>query len=98
MPLCLSWGWRQPYSECFFLPRGLRNSPFCQLAYTPFSYTYDYLISLGPGQSVSTGSPVTAGSDNVGPIHVTLLQVADDATPDFPVANFEAYIRATKSA
>jgi hypothetical protein len=74
--------------QCAFLPLAYRHQPMCQLQSSSFSYQYDYLISLGPGQTVSTGSPVTAGADNSGPIHVTLLQVADDGS-EFPVADFD---------
>jgi N-acetylneuraminic acid mutarotase len=75
--------------RCFFLPLAFRHDPMCQLQYSSFSYQYDYLISLPQGQSVSTGSPVTAGAGNTLPIHVTLVQIADDGTPPFPVAEFD---------
>ena len=75
--------------QCAFLPLAYRHSPMCQLQYSSFSYQYDYLISLPQGQSVSTGSPVTASPSNTQPIHVTLIQVADDGSPDFPVADFD---------
>jgi hypothetical protein len=78
------------YTQCTyvsggFLRRGYRR---CWPVTFPVSYTYWYSIPLAPGQSVSTGSPVTASADNTAPIEVTLLQMADDGS-DIPVATLK---------
>jgi hypothetical protein len=60
----------------------------CYQYQVPVYYEYWYQIDLGPGQSVSTGSPVTAADDNTEPVHVTLLQINDDGT-QVPVGSFD---------
>ncbi|MEO8682907.1 MAG: HYR domain-containing protein, partial [Vicinamibacterales bacterium] len=74
--------------RCLFLPMAFRHAGFCSSSPTPVSYYYSYRVSLGDGQTASTGSPVTASPDNIGPIAVTLLQI-DDEGNEFPVGSFE---------
>jgi len=52
-----------------------------------YTYSYWYWITLAPGQSASTGSPVTAGTDNTDPIQVVLLQIHEDGV-QAPVGSF----------
>src|SRR5205085_1363569 len=63
-------------SFSMFLPAGIRaqRAAQCSTSPTPTSYYYAYHVVLADGQTASTGSPVTASPDNIGPIHVMLLQ------------------------
>jgi N-acetylneuraminic acid mutarotase len=77
-------------SRCYYVSGGFlrRGYSVCYPVQVPVYYEYWYQIDLGPGQSVSTGSPVIAAADNTEPIHVTLLQVEDDGT-QVPVGSFD---------
>ena len=52
----------------------------CSTTTYPVTYSYWYGMSLTSGQTVSTGSPVTAAADNTGPVHVSVLRIQDDGT------------------
>jgi len=65
-----------------------RGYSVCNPVLTPVTYTYYYEIVIWNGQTVSTGSPITADPENTLPIPVTLMQVGDDGS-QIPVATFD---------
>jgi hypothetical protein len=78
------------YTSCYYVPGSFfrRGYSVCYPVTVPVTYTYWYSMSLAPGQTVSTGSPVTASPENTEPIHVTLVQIADDGS-EIPVGSFD---------
>jgi hypothetical protein len=76
--------------QCYWVSGGFffHDYSVCYPVQTPVTYTYWYSIPLAPGQSASTGSPVVASPDNTDPIHVTMLQMADDGS-EIPVGSFD---------
>ncbi len=67
----------------------LGRNRYCYRVQYVVPYTYWYVATLAPGQAMSTGSPATADADNIGSIHVALLQVEEDSGVDIEVGSFD---------
>jgi quercetin dioxygenase-like cupin family protein len=46
----------------------------------PYWYSYNYVIAVPEGQTVSTGSPITADPSNTEPVTVQVMEVREDGT------------------
>jgi N-acetylneuraminic acid mutarotase len=74
------------YNRCETRGGFFSRYTYCYTVQVPYTYTYWSHFYVSPGQTFSTGSPMTASPDNTEPIQGSLVQIDDNGT-ETPVAD-----------